>query len=478
MISSPIGSGSDRSHVDLSSLEDGTYFQDKVQEEPEFLSEVLEKLSSDQSCISEHTELTFQAVRLIPDRDLDSDFCSRFFSAVKASHILNEIDDCGDTPLHQALQHEDRNTALSLTKKLLKSGANPLQPSGLPAFMEPSSSHGFSPLEMAANFDDVEITNFMIDHLSDEEIKSPVVDITLCLLCQRSRYDQVIKLLEKGANPHSRQSSNSESPTLLHHAVVGESEALVRLLIESGANPLQLSRSPVERAKLPNFMEPPMAKQISPLELAMDTDNEVLTAFLIDHIAEEDIKDPVVDKVLFQLIDRKEYDLIYKLLDKGANIDAVWKEKRRCNTLLSYAVMQEDKELVEQLLLKGAAVDKVALNSKQPLSIACGTGNIEIALLLIEQGADIHQDTLGNTPLQVACKSGEIRLVHKLLEKGASINSPNDEKLSPAHLAILHGHEELALDLLERGADPKSCDMNGSPLLTSTCYYSRLSEAA
>lgn len=358
MSSSPIGNESGSTRIDLSNLEEGSNFHDRVQEEPRFLQTVLEHLSSDQSRISEHQELTCQAVRLIPARDIESDFCSRFFSAIKGTDVLNQIDDIGDTPLHQAIQHDDPAERLNLVKKLLKSGANPLQPAGLPTFMEPSSRLGSSALEMAINFDDKDVCETMIDHLS-----------------------------------------------------------------------------------------------------------------------EEDVKKPIMGKILAQLFNRGQFDNIEKLIGKGVDINTKVKERNRVFSLLTMAVMKGEKVFVGRLLDAGADINIVAGRNMTPLSIACGSDDPEMALMLIEKGAKVDPKSFGDSPIHTACKSGQVKIVRKLLEKGVHIDTPNDEGLRPMSLAIMNGYEDLSLDLLERGADPKSCDADQSPLLSTACDYDLLEVA-
>ena len=58
-----------------------------------------------------------------------------------------------------------------------------------------------------------------------------------------------------------------------------------------------------------------------------------------------------------------------------------------------------------------------------PLIVAPRKGNVEIAKLLIERGANINKtDITGQTPLHVACQNGREEMVKLLPERGADIN--------------------------------------------------------
>ena len=69
----------------------------------------------------------------------------------------------------------------------------------------------------------------------------------------------------------------------------------------------------------------------------------------------------------------------------------------------------------------------------------------------------------GMTPLLLAARQGYTNTVHALLEDGAEINQPSGGDHTTALLiATLNGNFDLALDLLNRGADPKIASENGA----------------
>ena len=62
--------------------------------------------------------------------------------------------------------------------------------------------------------------------------------------------------------------------------------------------------------------------------------------------------------------------------------------------------------------------------------------------------------TGGMTALLHATREGRIEAVDALLDSGADIDQVSGDGSSPLVLALLNGHFDLAMKLIERGADP------------------------
>jgi len=68
---------------------------------------------------------------------------------------------------------------------------------------------------------------------------------------------------------------------------------------------------------------------------------------------------------------------------------------------------------------------------------AAGQGNIDELKLLIEQGADVDEQTqFGRTPLSIASWHKQVSAVEILLEEGASVNVMDNPGLTPLHLVF------------------------------------------
>jgi hypothetical protein len=101
------------------------------------------------------------------------------------------------------------------------------------------------------------------------------------------------------------------------------------------------------------------------------------------------------------------------------------------------------------------------------LAAAASNGNTEMVQLLLEYGAAIN----GSGAIVVAAEEGHGHIVQLLLENGADIDEigvegpPGDAGLedlgSALHKAIMNGHEELAVWLIDAGASTELGDAQG-----------------
>ncbi|GAA5899461.1 hypothetical protein JCM6882_009123 [Rhodosporidiobolus microsporus] len=139
------------------------------------------------------------------------------------------------------------------------------------------------------------------------------------------------------------------------------------------------------------------------------------------------------------------------------------------NTALMQAATSGNLEIVSLLL--GAGADVHAVNNKgvTALHYAASKGHVSIGRLLISKGADINgRDRANQLPLHRAATTGSIPFVHLILQS-KSPNKPEKPRLNlldragntPLHLAVESGHAELAVVLIEGGADRERGDADG-----------------
>jgi ankyrin repeat protein len=142
-------------------------------------------------------------------------------------------------------------------------------------------------------------------------------------------------------------------------------------------------------------------------------------------------------------------------------------------------------EAVKALLAKGANPNAKELNEQTPLMWAAAEGHTAIAQALIASGADIRATlTSGFTPLFFAVREGHIDVTRALLKAGIDVNEtlhgpegpqkevnnasykPVGKGTSPLLMAVVNGHFELAIALVEEGADPNDSRTGFTPLHT------------
>ena len=155
-------------------------------------------------------------------------------------------------------------------------------------------------------------------------------------------------------------------------------------------------------------------------------------------------------------------EMVDKLLSAGASPNSTLLTGE---TALMTATRTGSLEVVELLLARGAEVNaRETYHEQTALMWALAGSHLDIAHALIERGADALTPSLGGfSPLMFAARAGNIDAVKLLLAHGADVNEtvdPTTEGLSPGlsvlHVATLRGHAELAVFLLDRGANPNA----------------------
>lgn len=97
-----------------------------------------------------------------------------------------------------------------------------------------------------------------------------------------------------------------------------------------------------------------------------------------------------------------------------------------------------------------------------PLHYAAESGSVEIAVLLLDLGAEIAPVNLfADMPIHNAAREGRVELVGLLLDRGADINAVGTEGATPLRWAAREGHVGLSKLLIARGADQSIRDKEG-----------------
>jgi hypothetical protein len=86
-----------------------------------------------------------------------------------------------------------------------------------------------------------------------------------------------------------------------------------------------------------------------------------------------------------------------------------------------------------------------------PLHWAADNGHIEIARLLLRNGAEVNAKSHGgSTPLHLAAWNGHIDILHLLVENGANLEAQDDDGTRALHDAAERGHLPFIQELISR----------------------------
>jgi ankyrin repeat protein len=165
------------------------------------------------------------------------------------------------------------------------------------------------------------------------------------------------------------------------------------------------------------------------------------------------------------------------LLEAGADVHGV---AEGGETPLMLAARAGSVEAVKALLGRGAAVGARERAGQTALMWAAAEGHAEVVRVLLAAGAGLAGTVdSGFPPLFFAVREGRLDVVRVLMAAGADVRAmieapassaparrgaPKRAATTPLALAVQNGHFELALALVEAGADPNDVRTGFTPL--------------
>jgi ankyrin repeat protein len=175
--------------------------------------------------------------------------------------------------------------------------------------------------------------------------------------------------------------------------------------------------------------------------------------------------------------------IIKLLLDAGADANTTMKGGE---TVLMFAARSGNAEAVKALLAREAKHDARERRGQTALMWAAAEGHVSVVRALIAAGADMNATVeTGLTPFFLAVREGKADVVREFLAAGVDVNQmmrrPETGRAnagggggggrqaatsSALLLAVMNGHFELALALVDAGADPNDVRGGFTPLHT------------
>ena len=263
-------------------------------------------------------------------------------------------------------------------------------------------------------------------------------------------------MLKSGGDVNAAQ---GDGMTALHWAASRGDAAMTRMLLSAGANIRATTR----------------LGGITPLHMASQAGHAQVVAAVIAAGADVNTSTTTGATALMLAARGGSAETATRLVETGADINA--KEKAFGQTALMIAAGLDRADVVRLLLARGAdwkaassVADLKALTSmmddgtgrpqqQQPGGGVAGvTRGYRYNELIGTQG--------GLTALHFAARQGSAAAAKALVEAGANVNIPSPgDKATPLLVAVINGHFDLAVMLLDSGADPNLVsDAGVSPL--------------
>jgi ankyrin repeat protein len=169
--------------------------------------------------------------------------------------------------------------------------------------------------------------------------------------------------------------------------------------------------------------------------------------------------------------------IVELLLERGADPNTTL---RGGETVLMTAARTGKPGAVNALLKRGGDLNAKERRGQTALMWAAADGHTEVVELLIKAGADIHArlPDSGFSPFFFAVRDGRAGVVRAFLKAGVDVNGTMEPRrvtgkgprkgTAALPLAVENGHFNLAIELLQAGADPNDQRSGFTPLHVMT----------
>jgi len=174
-------------------------------------------------------------------------------------------------------------------------------------------------------------------------------------------------------------------------------------------------------------------------------------------------------------------EMVEFLISKKADVNAKNKDDETPFHLVAKG--SGNVEVAKILVSHGANINASAKYDcgccSSPLHQAAQKGNVEILKYLVSQGVDIIEakDKKGNSMLHKAVYNGHLEAAKFLVSQGAGIHMKDDIGCTPLHYAAAYGHLEAAKFLVSKGADVNAKGDHGCNPLHYAAAYGHLEAA-
>ena len=224
--------------------------------------------------------------------------------------------------------------------------------------------------------------------------------------------DAVLQMLKDHANPNATQ---ADGMTALHWSVENDDLQMTQALLAAGADPKAKNRY-----------------DVTPLALACTNGNAGIVSSLLEKGADANATLPGGESALMAAARTGNLECVQLLLKNGADPNA---HERKGQSGLMWAAAEGHVAVVSELLKAGADPNDSLPSGFNPLFFAVRAGKTSVVELLLSKGVDVNQvlktsgggkaPRKGTSPLMLAVENGHFELAIRLVDAGAD---PNDER--------------------------------------------------
>lgn len=354
----------------------------------------------------------------------------------------------GNHEKRSALYQAVRKNNVEVIKYLIEKGAN----------INSATTTGFTPLITSSSRGYFELTKYLID--CGANINAQQVDgySALHFAAQEGNYDVAKLLIERGAQIDILDKWNY---TPLCRAAQNNNVEIIDLLLQANANienKSNIGYTPLAIACTKGFFEAAdlLIKKganieaqdqylSTPLIQASEEGHVNIVELLIKHGAQLEHKDYWGATALHRAVSKGNVAVMNYLIEHGSNIET---RNMHGLTPLQTAVMISDTIMVELLISKGANINTIDSYNETPLNEALNKHNFSIANILIKAGADIDR-ALASAGMQIGANP-EIAMF--LIEKGADVNTRDVNGATPLMWAVFLCNPVMMEYLINHGA--------------------------
>ena len=155
------------------------------------------------------------------------------------------------------------------------------------------------------------------------------------------------------------------------------------------------------------------------------------------------------------------FQLLELLVKRGADMNL--KADKASISIVQLAIERRNQDIFQYLLQNGVDVHNTGGEGESCLMSACAAKEVEMVAKLIAKGADVNAPArlaatstmfkTAITPLLFACSSGSTELVQLLIDNSAEINNETENHGTPVQIAAVHGNWPIVQLLLQSGAN-------------------------